>query len=70
MTTLGHRLDDEKAEQARHDTARQMRAFELIEASLAKRLPATLSPLVPELARGLCEDMGKHGYMFLPVMSA
>ena len=35
--TLEHRLDDEKVELIRRDTAQQMRAFELIETSLATR---------------------------------
>jgi hypothetical protein len=59
---LEHR--DEMAQIVRRDTARQMRAFELIEASLAARLPATLKPLAPELARGLCADMAAAGYLF------
>jgi hypothetical protein len=62
--TLEHRLDDEMAQRVRRDTARQMRAFELIEASLAERLPATLKPLAPELARGICKDLAAAGYLF------
>ena len=64
--TNAHRLDDEKIELIRCDTARQMAAFQLITASLAARLPATLRPCIPELARGLCADMAKQGYMFQP----
>ena len=62
--SLEHRLDDEMAQIVRRDTARQMRAFELIEASLAERLPAALRPLAPELARGLCADMAAAGCLF------
>jgi hypothetical protein len=47
MTRLA--LEDEIAQIIRRDTARQMRAFGLIEASLAERLPATLRPLAPSL---------------------
>jgi hypothetical protein len=65
--TLDHALDDEKAQRIRRDTARQMRAFELLEASLAERLPATLRPRIPELAQGLCKDLVKQGYLFLPL---
>jgi hypothetical protein len=61
-------LEDEKIEKMRRDTARQMRAFGVLSASLAGfRLPDTLKPLVSELARGLCADMAAAGYLFLPL---
>jgi len=64
---LDHGLDDGQVERIRGDTARQMRAFELPEASLAARLPAALKPRIPELAQGLCKDLAEQGYFFIPL---